>query len=78
MITHTMWVVAEYAHRVVVVDQGEVVMAGTTREVFAQDDALLQHQLRTPHIVHLSNQLGSTVLSVDELAECVDRKEVLA
>ena len=34
MITHTMWVVSEYAHKVAVVNDGKVVLYGSTRDVF--------------------------------------------
>ena len=71
IITHTMWVVAEYAHRVAVMNNGEIIMYGTTREVFSDDAVLRKHSLRTPHIVELSNALGKTVLSLDEMLYCV-------
>lgn len=74
IITHAMWVAAEYAHRVVVVGRGKIAMHGTTREVFAQDEALALQQLRTPHVVAMSNQLKYTCLSVEELAACTERR----
>lgn len=75
MITHTMWVVSEYAHKVAVVNKGELVMSGTTREVFAQEDKLANYNLKTPGIVSFSNKLGKTVLSVEELEGCVTEGE---
>lgn len=74
IITHTMWVVSEYAHKVAVVDNGSMVMYGDTREVFSHDEELKTHQLRTPHIVNMSNLLGYGVLSIEELAECTERE----
>ncbi len=38
VVTHTMWVVAEYAHRAAVVRDGRVVLSGTVREVFAEEE----------------------------------------
>ena len=70
MITHTMWVVAEYAHRVAAVKDGRVMIDGTTREVFAREKELYDSYLKTPHIVSLSNMLGHTVLSIDEMKYC--------
>lgn len=70
MITHTMWVVAEYAHRVAAVKDGKVMMDGPTREVFAREDELAHSYLKTPHIVSLSNRLGKTLLSVEEMKSC--------
>lgn len=74
MITHTMWVVSEYAHRVAVVKDGEITMYGNTRDVFKNEQELLSSYLKTPHIVNLSNKLGKTVLSIDEMIRCT--KEV--
>ena len=70
MITHTMWVVSEYAHRVAVIKDGEVMMDDRTRIVFAEEEKLEKSFLRTPHIVSLSNKVGKTVLSLDEMIRC--------
>ncbi|HEX5848273.1 MAG TPA: ATP-binding cassette domain-containing protein, partial [Rubrobacter sp.] len=67
VVTHTMWVVAEYAHRAVVVREGEISLRGTVREVFAEEDDLREAYVRPPHIVTLGNMLGTTVLSVEEM-----------
>jgi len=67
IVTHTMWVVAEYAHRAAVVRDGRVALHGTVREVFAQEDDLQEAALRPPHIVSFSNALGFPALSVEEL-----------
>jgi cobalt transport protein ATP-binding subunit len=66
-VTHTMWVVAEYAHRAVVMKDGRVALSGTVREVFAREEELRDAALRPPHIVSLGNALGHTVLSVEEM-----------
>ena len=67
IVTHTMWVVAEYAHRAAVVQDGQVTMHGSVREVFAREDDLRKAALRPPHIVSFSNSLGFPALSVEEL-----------
>ncbi len=67
VVTHTMWVVAEYAHRAVAMKAGRVALSGTVREVFAREDELRDAALRPPHIVSLGNSLGHTVLSVEEM-----------
>ncbi|HEX2955051.1 MAG TPA: energy-coupling factor transporter ATPase [Bacillota bacterium] len=71
MITHTMWVVAEYAHKIAVVKDGAMVMYGNTRDIFRREDELAESSLKVPHIVSLGNKLGKTMLSVDEMVECV-------
>lgn len=75
MITHTMWVVAEYAHRVAVIKDGLMTMYGKTREVFKREEELLESYLKTPHIVNMSNMLGNTVLSVKEMIACTKGAE---
>src|SRR5215213_4957219 len=66
-VTHTMWVVAEYAHRAAVVRDGKIALQGTVREVFAEEDELRDASLRSPHIVSFGNALGYPVLSVEEM-----------
>ncbi|HWR60122.1 MAG TPA: energy-coupling factor transporter ATPase [Clostridia bacterium] len=75
IITHTMWVVSEYAHKVAVVKDGEMVMYGNTREIFGREEELLDTFLKVPHIVSLSNKLGKTVLSVEEMIACTEGVE---
>ncbi|MDI7275747.1 MAG: energy-coupling factor transporter ATPase, partial [Anaerolineae bacterium] len=69
-VTHSMWVVSEYAHRVVVLKDGRVLLEGSTREVFGREDLLRETYLQPPQIVSFSNRLGRTLLSVPELAQC--------
>jgi energy-coupling factor transport system ATP-binding protein len=72
VVTHTMWVVAEYAHRAVVVRDGGVVLSGPVREVFAEEKELADSYVRPPHIVSLGNRLGTTVLSVEEMVRVTE------
>jgi energy-coupling factor transport system ATP-binding protein len=67
VVTHTMWVVAEYAHRAVVMRDGKVALQGSVREVFAEEVELRDASLRPPHIVSFGNALGYPVLSVEEM-----------
>jgi cobalt transport protein ATP-binding subunit len=75
VVTHTMWVVAEYAHRAAVVREGRVVLSGTVRAVFAAEEKLRDASLRPPHIVSMGNSLGHTVLSVDEMLRVTKKEE---
>ncbi|AKX96098.1 ABC transporter ATP-binding protein [Neomoorella thermoacetica] len=75
MVTHSMWVTAEYAHRVIVVKDGRVVMDGPTREVFAREEELEAAFLKPPQIVRFSNRLGATCLSVEEVMACLEGRE---
>jgi len=68
IVTHSMWVVAEYARRCIVMSRGEILRDGPTREVFADDAALERAALRPPRIVEFSRRLGCIALSPQELA----------
>ena len=70
MITHTMWVVAEYAHRTVLLRDGMIVADAPTRDIFADETLLAAVAARPPQITQLGNRLGFTALSVAELASC--------
>ena len=70
-VTHHMWVVAEYARRVYVIKDGTIFLEGTTREIFAQEEALQEAFLRPPHFVQFSNRLGKTLLTPEEMIACM-------
>lgn len=67
VVTHAMWVVCEYAHRAVVMRDGEVVADGTVREVFSHEADLEGMSLAPPPVVALSSSLGYTAMSVAEM-----------
>lgn len=67
VVTHAMWVVCEYVHRVVVMKDGEVVANDVTRKVFSHEEELENMALAPPPVVALSNALGRTALSVAEM-----------
>ena len=75
MVTHSMSTVATYAPRTVVMSDGRKVADEPTRELFADEDALAEWDLRPPQPVALSNRLAAEAgqadalpaLSVDEL-----------
>jgi cobalt transport protein ATP-binding subunit len=73
-VTHTMWVVAEYAHRAVVVRDGKMFLSGTVREVFAEEEKVRDASLRPPHIVSLGNSMGFPVLSVEEMLKVTEEE----
>ena len=71
-VTHHMWVVAEYARKVYVIKDGKMFLEGTTREVFAQEEKLKEAFLRPPHFVQFSNRLGKTLLTPEEMIQCLE------
>ncbi len=66
IITHCIWIAARYAHRTILMNGGKMVADGPTREVFADEPLLAQADILPPQIVRFSNELGTTMLSVDE------------
>ncbi|MDO5424674.1 MAG: energy-coupling factor transporter ATPase [Eubacteriales bacterium] len=75
LITHYMEEVI-YADKVIVMDDGKVVMQGTPREIFSQVDTLKQYRLDVPQVTLLAHELRKAgldlpegILSRDELVE---------
>jgi len=69
MITHTPWLVAEYARRVVLIRRGRKLYDGGVREFFTRDELLASSSFRAPEATELSRRFGTVALGPDELAE---------
>ena len=74
-ITHFMEEAAQ-ADRIVIVNNGEIALTGTPREVFQQVDKLREMHLDVPHMTDLAQDLRkggmplpAGILTVDEMAE---------
>ncbi len=67
IITHSMWVAAEYAERTIVLKDGSILSDGPTRAVFADEAQLASASLRPSSLVRLSNWLGTKALTVEEM-----------
>lgn len=65
-ITHAMWLVARYTHRVAVMSGGKKVFDGTPEELFADEELLSSQMLSRPQIVELSLRLGRYCPTVEE------------
>jgi energy-coupling factor transporter ATP-binding protein EcfA2 len=57
MITHDMSMVAEYARRTILMEEGKILMDGSTREVFSRPDILKRASIEPPLITRISNDL---------------------
>lgn len=75
LITHYMEEVI-YADKVLVMDEGKVVMQGTPREIFSQVEQLQKYRLDVPQVTLLAHELKKAglpvsdgILTVDELVE---------
>jgi energy-coupling factor transport system ATP-binding protein len=69
IITHSMWVAAEYANRTIVMKDGFILSDGPTRTVFADEARLAEASLCPPSLVRLSNWLGAEALTVQEMVK---------
>lgn len=67
IITHSPWVVAEYAERAVLMKGGEVLFDGSLRRLFEHEDLLTSARFCAPDVTQLGRRFGMTPLSVDEL-----------
>lgn len=79
LITHYMEEVI-YADKVIVMDDGKIVMQGTPSEIFAQVDKLKEYRLDVPQVTLLAHELKKAglnlpdcVLSVEELVKALCR-----
>jgi energy-coupling factor transport system ATP-binding protein len=71
MITHTPWLVAEYARRVVLMRKGRVLFDGGVREFFERDELLANSSFRPPEATMLGRRFGFTALRPEELADWI-------
>jgi energy-coupling factor transport system ATP-binding protein len=71
IITHTPWLVAEYARRVVLMRKGAKIFDGGVREFFMQDGLLRSSSFRAPEITELSRRFGTLALTTDEFVAWV-------
>jgi energy-coupling factor transport system ATP-binding protein len=69
IITHSMWVAAEYANRTIVMKDGRILSDGPTRRVFADEARLAETSLFPPSLGRLSNWLGTEALTVEQMVK---------
>ena len=74
-ITHDMDIVAEYAKRIIVLKEGEILIDGPTREVFTKMDLLRKAFLLPPQITRVAYELDEylppDILTTDEAYEAI-------
>jgi energy-coupling factor transport system ATP-binding protein len=69
VITHSMWVAAEYSNRTIVIKDGRILLDGPTRSVFADEVRMAEASLCPPSLVRLSNWLGTKALTVEQMVQ---------
>jgi len=71
IITHTVWVAAQYAHRIALMTEGRILADDGARRVFGMDEALSAARVAPPQITRIGKQaFGKVFLSVDEMLGC--------
>jgi energy-coupling factor transport system ATP-binding protein len=69
IITHSMWVAAEYTKRTILLKDGAILSDGPTRLVFADETLLAGASLRPSLLVQLSNWLGIQGLTIEQMVQ---------
>ena len=79
LVSHSMEDVAEYADRVVVMNQGQIVLDGVPRKIFHYEKEWEKIGLGVPQVTHLMHQLGRQGAAVKEDCITVDEgvREIL-
>jgi ABC-type multidrug transport system ATPase subunit len=78
IITHNMKTVGNHCDRVLVMSEGHLLLDGTPREVYAQDEKLLEADIRPPQITRLGQRLAQEfgcprdILSVPEMVDILE------
>lgn len=78
IITHNMKTVGNHCDRVMVMSKGNLILDGTPREVFAQEEKLLEGDILPPQATRLGQMLSKEfgcprdLLTVDEMVEILD------
>ncbi|MHA1863645.1 MAG: ABC transporter ATP-binding protein, partial [Candidatus Thorarchaeota archaeon] len=76
-ISHDMDLVAQYADRLVIMTDAEIVADGPKRQIFEMHDIMKKAFLKTPQITQLSHKMRDygireTLVTVDELVDCLE------
>ncbi len=75
IITHSMWVVAEYADRCIIMSGGRVVRDGDVRSCFQDPELLESLYLEAPEAVRIGYEFGLVARSVEEIAASLERSD---
>jgi cobalt transport protein ATP-binding subunit len=73
VITHTPWVITEYADRVLLLADGRLRYDGPVRGFFADPARVAEAAFQAPDVTRLGQALGCTPLSVEELVSWMPR-----
>ena len=75
IVTHTLWLVARYARRAVLMTNGKILADGPTRRVLSQSDLLPRASLRMPEIMQMGIACGFPTLTAEEFLRCAAKTQ---
>ena len=73
MITHTMWLAAEYATRCLLMKDGQLIGDGPTRGIFSDSALVESASLEVPALSRFTQRWGHTLLTVEEVRASLKR-----
>jgi len=71
IVTHSLWLAARYARRIVVMHGGRIAADGPTRAVLGMGERLLGWSLVPTPALALAQESGCAAITVEELAYCL-------
>ena len=74
VVTHTPWVIAEHAERVLLLEAGRLRYDGPVRRFFADPALVAAASFRAPEVTRIGQAFGCTPLTVDELVAWAHRE----
>lgn len=67
IVTYAMWLAAQYAHRCVLLKDGQILAHGPTRSIFADPELVRSASLDIPPITLFGQRWGQKWLTVEEV-----------
>lgn len=79
LVSHSMEDMAKYAERILVMDQGKIVLDGTPKEVFVHEKELEEMGLAAPQVTYIMKELKQRGYSVEENVTTIEeaKEEIL-
>lgn len=81
LVSHSMEIVADYANRIIVMENGQIVMDGLVNEIFSREDELRKINLSVPQIAKLmqllnkkDDKINSQIFTVEKAYEEILKK----
>ncbi len=75
MITHDMELVSDYAERVIVMKNGEIIGDGSIRYVFNNEKLIMDAHLMLPELMRFGKFVGNTdIITMDDCLDAIERK----